>query len=154
MDGDKGDHYEYIAVYVDDLLVVSRDAKLILDTLQKEPYNFKLKGSGLISFYLGCDYFRDSDGVLCYAPRKYIEKTIANYEREFGKKPKEHKSPLPKNDHPELDDSELLDIDKTKLYQSLIGSLQWAIQIGRFDVSVAVMTMSRFRAAPRKGHLD
>ena len=65
----------------------------------------------------------------------------------------ECKSPLEKNDHPELDDSELLDIKGIKLYQSLVGSLQWAIQIGWLDLVVAVMTLSRFRAAPRKGHL-
>ena len=41
-----------------------------------------------------------------------------------------------------------------QIYQSLIGSLQWTIQIGRFDVSTAVMTLSRFRAMPRKGHLE
>ena len=149
---DCGDHYEYIAVYVDDLLLVSKNPKLLLDTLTNK-YDFKLKGSGNIEFYLGCDYFRDDDGVLCYAPRKYIRKTVDNYERIFKKKPKEYKSPLDKNDHPELDDSDLLDMEGQKLYQSLIGSLQWAIQIGRFDLSVAVMTMSRFRAAPRKGHL-
>ena len=38
-------------------------------------------------------------------------------------------SPLVKNDHPELDDSELLDLDGIKVYQSLIGALQWVIQI-------------------------
>jgi hypothetical protein len=37
-----------------------------------------------------------------------------------------------------------------KIYQSLIGALQWVIQIGRFDVATAVMTMSRFRASPDK----
>ena len=35
----------------------------------------------------------------------------------------------------------------------MIGALQWAISLGRFDVLTAVMTMSRFRAAPREGHL-
>ena len=150
---DMGDHYEYIGVYVDDLLIVSKNSKLILDMLINQ-YKFNLKGSGNIEFYLGCDYFRDEHGVLCYAPRKYIKKTVENYERIFKKKPKEYKSPLEKGDHPELDDSELLGIEEQKMYQSLIGSLQWAIQIGRFDLSVSVMTMSRFRAAPRRGHLD
>ena len=149
---DRGDHYEYIAAYVDDLLVLSRNAKLTLDALENK-HSFKLKGSGPITFYLGCDCFRDDDGNLCCAPRKYIEKTIGVCERIFGKKPKEYKSPLPKNDHPELDDSESLDAENTKIYQSLIGSSQWAIQLGRFDFTVAVMTMSRFRAAPRQGHL-
>ena len=57
-------------------------------------------------------------------------------------------------DHPELDTSPLLDEEKTRLYQSLIGALQWVIQIGRWDVSTAVMTLSRFRACPREGHLE
>jgi hypothetical protein len=113
-----------------------------------------LKGTGPITFHLGCDFFRDADGTLCYAPAKYIKKCLDNYERLFGEKPKKASSPLIKGDHPELDSSELLDLDGIKIFQSLIGSLQWAIQIGRFDVGTAVMTMSRFRAAPRKGHLD
>ncbi len=85
---------------------------------------FKLKGTGPIEFHLGCDFFRDSDGVLCYAPRKYIEKTLDNYKRLFGKEPKKASSPLDKGDHPELDTSPLLDIEDIKIYQSLIGSLQ------------------------------
>jgi hypothetical protein len=35
----------------------------------------------------------------------------------------------------------------------MIGSLQWIVTIGRFDVHTAVMTMSGFRVAPRIGHL-
>ena len=148
----KGDHYEYIAVYVDDLLIASNDPKAITDTLMNAE-KFKLKGTGPVTFHLGCDFFRE-DGVLCYAPKKYIEKLLNNYERIFGSKPKQAVSPLVKGDHPELDTTELLDIDEIKIYQSLIGGLQWVIQIGRFDIQTAVMTMSRFRAAPRRGHLE
>jgi hypothetical protein len=36
----------------------------------------------------------------------------------------------------------------------MIGALQWAVTIGRFDINTAVMTLSAFRAAPRRGHLD
>jgi hypothetical protein len=150
---DMGDHYEYIAVYVADLAIVSRNCQAIIDSLTKE-HLFKLKGTGPISFHLGCDFFRDKDGNLCYAPRKYIEKCLANYKRLFGRLPRQYYSPLAKSDHPELDDTELLDIDDIKLYQSLIGALQWTVQIGRFDVCTAVMSMSRFRAAPRQGHLE
>ena len=150
---DKGDCYEYIAVYVDDLLIVSKDPQMIIGALTDE-YNFKLKGTGPISFHLGCDFFRDEEGVLCYAPKKYIEKMLDNYKRIFGNYPRQVKSPLERGDHPELDTSDLLDIEWTKIYQSLIGGMQWVIQIGRWDVSTAVMTLSRFRAAPRQGHLD
>ena len=45
-------------------------------------------------------------------------------------------------------------MDGIKLYQSLIGSFQWAISIGRIDIMTATMTMSKFSCAPRKGHLE
>ena len=61
---------------------------------------------------------------------------------------------MERNDHPELDDSELLDEDGMKKYQSLIGTLQWCITLGRFDIATAVMTLSGFRVAPRVGHLE
>ncbi len=149
----RGDHYEYLGVYVDDVTICSRAPKSIVDALTGT-YKFNLKGTGPISFLLGCDFFRDKDDNLCYAPRKYIEKMLETYKRLFGQFPRKAASPLVGNDHPELDSSELLDMEWSKVYQSLIGSLQWVVQIGRFDVQTAVMTLSRFRVAPRQGHLD
>ena len=72
----------------------------------------------------------------------------------FGTAPREFSSPLENNDHPELDTTEELDEVGIKKYQSLIGSLQWAVSLARIDITTAVMTMSGFRAAPRKGHLE
>jgi hypothetical protein len=73
----------------------------------------------------------------------------------FGCSPPHHAlSPLEKGDHPELDVSDLLDEEGIQQYQSLIGSLQWAVSLGRMDIATAVMTMSSFRAAPRVGHLE
>ena len=71
----------------------------------------------------------------------------------FGHKPKLYWSPLEQGDHPEIDTTEELDEKGIKLYQSMISSLQWAISLGRFDISTAVMTLSSFRALPRQGHL-
>jgi hypothetical protein len=42
---DKGDHYEYVAVYVDDLLIASREPQSIITALETT-HKFKLKGSG------------------------------------------------------------------------------------------------------------
>ena len=66
----------------------------------------------------------------------------------------DYTSPLEKGDHPELDTSELLDHKEIVIYHSMIGALQWIVTIGRFDILTAVMTMSGFRVAPRKGHLE
>ena len=149
----KGNIYEYIASYVDDLCIVAREPNEIIAHLEKS-CQYKLKGTGPISFHLGCDYFNDKDGIMCYAPRKYIDKLINDYIQMFGIKPKQYWSPLEHGDHPEVDNSEELDESGIKKYQSMIGSLQWAISLGRFDISTAVMTLSSFRVSPRKGHLQ
>ena len=89
------------------------------------------------------------------APQKYIECLAQTYEQMFGAHPSQKcYSPLEKGDRPELDTSELLDHHGIEQYQSLLGSLQWAISLGRFDIATAVMSMSSFRAAPRRGHLQ
>jgi Reverse transcriptase (RNA-dependent DNA polymerase) len=149
-----GNIYEYVAVYVDDLAMALVDPQAFVDILEKQ-HKFKLKGTGPISFHLGMDFTRDEDGTLCLSPTKYIEKMVANYEKVFGEKPKHiYHSPLEKGDHPELDTTEILDGKGIEMYQSLIGSLQWIISIGRLDVQTAVMTLSGFRVAPKVGHLD
>jgi hypothetical protein len=119
-------HYEYIAVYVDDLAIASTCPAGIIRALT-EDYKFKLKGTGLMEFHLGCDFFCDEEGVSCFAPCKYIDKLIASYERMFGSKPKTNKitSPLVKGDHPEIDDSAFLEEEGIQQYQLLIGQLQW-----------------------------
>ena len=148
-----GDHYSYIARYVDDLAIASEDPGSIIEELQSK-YHFKLKGTGPISYHLGCDFFRDSTGTLCMAPKRYIERMVGTYEHMFGCKPKAtYSSPLERGDHPELDVSEELGPDGIKQYQSLIGAAKWLISLGRLDIATAVMTMSSFRVAPRKGHL-
>jgi hypothetical protein len=145
--------YEYIACYVDDLAIASKDPEAVVKLLQ-DKYNFKLKGTGPISYHLGIDFFCDEFGTLCMAPRQYVDKLIETYVQNFGSKPSTSvTSPIEKGDHPELDMTEFLDQDGITMYQSLIGALQWTVSIGRFDIQTAVMTLSSFRAAPRRGHM-
>ena len=48
-------------------------------------------------------------------------------------------------DHPENDISEFCDQDQIKQYQTIVGQLIWLSGLGRFDIAVHIMTMSRFR---------
>ncbi len=134
------DHYEYICVYVDDLVICSKEPQGIIDKLSGH-HKFNLKGTGPTHFHLGCDYFKVHDNTLCYGPRRYIEKMIQDFERMFGHKSRTYTSPLEKGDHPETDDSDLLKLNGIKQYQSMIGSLQWAVQLGRIDITTAVMSL-------------
>jgi hypothetical protein len=66
----------------------------------------------------------------------------------------DYTSLLGKGDRPEIDTSDELGPDNIKVYHSRIGTLQWAVSLGRFDIQTATMTMSRLRSAPRKGYLE
>ena len=148
-----GTCYEYIAVYVDDLAIAAKDPQAFCNELKKK-YNLKLKGVGPLEYHLGCTYKKDPDETLAADPRRYVNKILESYERMFLEKPRKSRPPLEGGDHPELDTSELCDEHQTKQFQTLIGQLQWLISLGRFDIAVHVMSLSRFRAQPRKGHLD
>jgi hypothetical protein len=150
---DAGDVYEYICVYVDDLLVMMKKPQEFMDRLMKV-HDYKLKGVGPPSYHLGANYYRDPDGTLVMGAKDYVNKILTNYERTFQEKPRTVTQPMETNDHPEVDTSDLLDKEDITKYQGLIGELQWAISLGRFDITQAVVSLSRFRVAPRKGHLD
>ena len=79
---------------------------------------------------------------------------IESYKRIYKEQPKFYNSPLEKGDHPELDDSPLLEPGQVTEHMSLMGQLQWLISLGRFDVSSAVSGLSTFCSKPRIGHLD
>jgi hypothetical protein len=151
---DAGDIWEYICIYVDDLATCLKDPDAFFKVLTGPKYKYKLKGVGPIKYHLGGDFGRDEDGTLSWGSKTYVKRMLKNYEQMFGEPPKEFLTPLDKDDHPELDMTPELDIDGIKKYQSLIGALQWAVSIGRFDIAVHVMTLGRYRAAPHKGHLE
>ena len=133
-----GTCYEYIAVYVDDLAIAAKDPQAFCNELKKRC----------------CTYKKDPDGTLATDPRRYVNKILESYERMFKEKPRKSRPPLEGGDHPELDTPELCDEHQTNQFQTLIGQLQWLISPGHFDIAVHVMSLSRFRAQPRKGHLD
>ena len=148
-----GTCYEYIAVYVDDLAIAAKDPQAFCNELKKK-YNLKLKGVGPLEYHLGCTYNKDPDGTLAADPRRYVNKILESYERMFKEKPRKSRPPLEGGDHPELHTPELCDEHQTNQFQTLIGQLQWLISPGHFDIAVHVMSLSRFRAQPRKGHHD
>ena len=146
--------YDYIAIYVDDLLIASGNPQQIIQDL-KEKFKLKIKGDGPLEYHLGCDYKPDKDGTLAAQPTKYTHKILESYKKMF---PNENffnvKSPLEKNDHPALDNTKLCNGEQITKYMCLIGEQQWAVTLGRYDILALVMSMSRFRLVPKIGHLE
>ena len=68
---------------------------------------------------------------------------------------KQHHLDVPVNlgYHPELDQSEHLSDEDRQLYQSYIGILRWAVELGRIDLAHSAGVVARFSVAPREGHI-
>eukprot|EP00957_Ditylum_brightwellii_P090775 6912663-Ditylum_brightwellii.AAC.1 len=55
-------------------------------------------------------------------------------------------------DHPEMDNSEVLNGSDQQKYQMLLGMLNWIVILGRLGIAYDVSLFARFAACPRKGH--
>ncbi len=153
---DCGTHYEYIATYVDDVLAFGRDP---LSTINELKRDYILKGIGTPEYYLGGDVIDldrtwVSEGVnTALSARTYAKNVVDKYEKLFNESLREFKSPMEANYHPEEDDSPLCDPKMASVYRGLIGSANWMITLGRYDVNYATNALSRYGMAPRLGHL-
>ena len=147
-----------MATYVDDLCFIVDNLEPFIKALKNNSIHpHKLKGSGHLNFHLGCAFRRDKDGTLYQDASRYAQRMKDNYKMLFPTKRisnRKYRQPLDANNHPELDTSAFYEEEDREKYQLLIGSIQWAVSLGKFDIQTAVMTMSRFRECPCVGHLD
>ena len=153
-----GDHYELLATYVDDLLVFSRDPIPLIKELEK---TYNLKGVGEPQYYLGGDvqnpindHWSAKGVTTALSAETYIGNVVERFERLFDETFKKYATPCVDSDHPELDDSPLLNAEDASRYRSLIGSANWVVTLGRFDVAYALQALARFSLAPRHGHFS
>jgi hypothetical protein len=143
------DHYEYISVFVDDLLIFSKDPEGILKQIK-----YEMKNIGPPEYYNGADMsINPEKGYWQISAKTYIKNTCEKIEKLFDIKLRNYGSPLDVGDHPEIDESDLLDPEETTKYQMLVGCAQWAVSIGRYDIQYSTNLMARFAHSPREGHM-
>ena len=59
-----------------------------------------------------------------------------------GESLKKQSSPILEGDHPKLDDSEFVSEEEKTKYMSMMGTVQWLITLGRFDIAITLSTLS------------
>ena len=59
---DCGTHYDYICVYVDDILHMSKEPQPLFNAL-KHTHGYSLAGVGEPSYHLGGNFYCDKDGT-------------------------------------------------------------------------------------------
>jgi Reverse transcriptase (RNA-dependent DNA polymerase) len=161
--GDK--YWEYVLVYVDDILCISHEPKKFMEMLQAK-YTLKKGSVGEPTAYLGaevCKHYIESSEDLtkvrwALSSDKYVDRAVKEVERQLGeadrKLKNKVKTPLSLDYRPELDETPELDARRANYYQGLIGILRWTCKLGRVDILVDVSKLSRYLAAPREGHLE
>jgi len=118
------EYYEYLMVYVDDLLCVSHDLSSIMNEFA-ELYCLKEGSVGPPSHYLGADIAKThtATGVLCWAMGSHSDFTNAirivnGYIQDSGREFRKSGCPFHTvNYHPELDDSPMLEPQDIARYQ-------------------------------------
>jgi hypothetical protein len=154
-------YYEYLLVYVDDILILSHNPTPILTCIQKF---YRLKEPASVpKTYLGA-YIKpwsvpgDSRRIWSMSSSHYTKEAIVNLENHLQAeglrltgKPK---TPMRSDYRAELDVSPLLNADQANYYMSLIGILRWAVELGRLDIYVDVTLLSSYMAQPRRGHME
>ena len=157
---DGEEYYEYVLVYVDDILSLSIDPTTIMKDIQN---NFKFKNNKTESpeMYLGARLKKRRLGDYeCWTMSSYdyLQAAIKNIEEKLhksgGKLPTKAITPMSAGYKPELDVTEELDANETQYFQELIGILRWAIELGRVDILTEVSMLSSHQACPRVGHME
>jgi hypothetical protein len=118
----------------------------------KQKYDFKNVGNP--EYYNGADLTQDPHTKnWSMSAKTYIKNVCEKIENLLGITLKNYGSPMVTNDHPELDETDFLDEKGIKIYQMLIGSAQWAVTLGRYDIQYTTNTMARYGSCPKAGHL-
>jgi hypothetical protein len=85
---DKSSHYEYLATYVDDILIWSKDPMAVIKALKK---TYMLKVVGIPEYYLGgnveflVEAWNNQGLGLTLSAKTYIQNVIPKFEGLFGK---------------------------------------------------------------------
>jgi hypothetical protein len=155
------EYYEYVLLYVDDVLVISERADKVLRKEIGQHFVLREESIGPPSNYLG-GKLREitlENGVRAWAfgSCQYVQSAVRNVEEHLMKAGKRlsYKAPTPLSNgyRPKIDVSPELGENDASHFHSLIGVLRWIVELGRIDLDVEVSMMSSHLALPREGNL-
>ena len=141
-----------ITLYVDDLLVIGSNVRVIETIKKKLKDNFQMSGLGNVSLVLGMQVTRDREkGTLTISQEDYTKSILIRFGMEKYKP-----SSIPGTDS-ELSTEQpaetLLNTEQTQKYQAITGSVMYLAQITRYDVMYAVCQLSHAMSKPSKAHM-
>ncbi|RVW78145.1 Retrovirus-related Pol polyprotein from transposon TNT 1-94 [Vitis vinifera] len=140
-----GNENKVLCLYVDDMLILSDDMKGIIEMKRFLSSTFKMKDLEEVDTILGIKVKRNSGGYALNQTH-YIEKVVSKFSHlkiKDANTPFDSSIKLEKNDGRSVAQLE---------YASAIGSLMYAAQCTRADISFAISKLSRFISNPSVEH--
>ena len=155
------EYYEYVLLYVDDVLVISERAEAILRKEIGKYWEIKEGSIGPPTKYLGGKLreveLANGTKAWAFGSHQYVCAAVKNVQDHLDKKglklPYKAPNPLSTEYRPEIDVTPELGEADASYYHTLIGVLRWIVELGRIDIDVEVSMMSSHLALPREGHL-
>ncbi|KAE8975490.1 hypothetical protein PF011_g24445 [Phytophthora fragariae] len=145
-----------VCLYVDDMLIASRQKAVIASVKAGIAEKFRIKDMGRARFILGIEIdYNMERRTLGISQKAYTESIIKKVGQENAKPcltPLEPGVQLTKADEPQTEEDKAK--MKSKPYRSLVGSLMYLSCGTRPDISVAVAKLSRFLENPGEKHWD
>ncbi|GJY10315.1 retrovirus-related pol polyprotein from transposon TNT 1-94 [Tanacetum coccineum] len=135
-----------VALYVDDLLFIRNNKKMIKDFKNEMMQKYEMSGLGLLNHFLGIEIYQDEGGVFI-CQEKYVEKILKIFDMSECK-PKDTSLLVNKKLMKEDGSSK---VDST-LYRSLMRKLLY-LTTTRHGIMFAASLLSRFMHNPSQVHM-
>jgi Reverse transcriptase (RNA-dependent DNA polymerase) len=156
-------YWEFVLMYVDDIMCISHDPQKVMDHIGKV-YTLKKGSVGEPTTYLGAQigkyYLPDNPTKVRWSMSAddYLKRAVKEVETKLGEVDRKLATravtPMTGCYRPEMDVTPELNAEQHNYFQGLIGVLRWACELGRIDILPDISKLSHFLAAPRIGHLE
>lgn len=141
-----------IAVYVDDLLLAGPNMTAISEVKRLLGEKFHMEDMKACSYYLGMQITRDrANRTIKLSQKGYLERIIKDFNLWDCNVTDTPMETSPKHMVPETEKTATQEVKRK--YQSMVGSLMYAMMGTRPDIAFAVSVVSRFASNPNDCHI-
>jgi hypothetical protein len=137
-----------VSVYVDDLVFYGPDQSKIAELIAELEKQFEVKNLGKATWLLGIHIEYNEDGITL-SQAAYIEKLLRRYGMEKSNPVSTSMIENIKLSKESIEEQ----IEDLSHYQSIVGSIMYAVIETRFDLAFTVTLLSQFNSCPNNQHL-
>lgn len=141
----------YMTVYVDDINIFGSDLTAIEQVKSQLKARFKMSDLGPCAYYLGMHVDATPGASIALHQSAFVQQLLSRFELNDLRPVS---TPMDVSRKLEVNKDSVANIQFTRLYQSMVGSLNYLMTVARPDIAHAVGVVSRYSANPNQRHMD